>query len=133
MSGQTFCLYSIAIDWKHLFSHCSADKSCLTLYDSMDCSTSGSFVLHRLPEFAQTHVHRVGDAIQPSHPLSSLLLLPSIIPRIRVFSSESVLCIRWPNSWSFSFSINPSNEYSRLISFGTDWFDLLGISVSTIK
>ena len=55
-----------------------------------------------------------------------LLFLPSIFPRIRVFSSESVLCIKWPKYWSFSFSVSPSNEYSRLISFRTDWFDLLG-------
>ena len=69
------------------------------------------------PELAQTHVHWVSDAIQPSHPLSSPLLLPSIFPSISVFYSESVLCIRWPKYWSFSFSISPSNEYSGLISF----------------
>ena len=154
----------------------------------MDCSTPGFFVLHCLPEFAQTHVHWVGDAIQPSNPLSppsppalnlskyqyiqvqfssvvsnsatpwtaarqaslsitnsqsllrlmsielvmpcnhlilcqSLLLLPSIFPSIRVY--ESVLRIRWPKYWSFSFSISPSNEHSGLISFRIDWFDLL--------
>ena len=71
---------------------------------------------------------RVGDAIQPSHPLLSLLLLPSIFPTIRVFSSESVLRIRWPKCcWSFSFSINPSNEYSELTSFRINWFDLLAV------
>ena len=69
-------------------------------------------------ELAQTHVHWVSDAIQPSHPLPCpLLFLPSIFPSIRVFSSESVLPIRWPKYWSFSFSISPSNEYSELISF----------------
>ena len=83
----------------------------------MDCSTPGLPVHHQLPEFTQTHVHWVSDAIQPSHPLSSLLLPPSIFPSLRVFSSESTLCIRWPNYWSFSFSISPSNEYSGLISF----------------
>ena len=67
-------------------------------------------------EFAQTHVHRVGEAIQPSHPLSTLLHLPSIFPSIRVFSNESAFCIRWPNYWSFS--ISPSNEHSGLISLG---------------
>ena len=66
-----------------------------------------------------------GDAIQPSHPLFSLLLLPSVFPSIRVFSNESVLCIRSPKYWSFSFTISPSNEYSGLISFRIDWLDLL--------
>ena len=72
----------------------------------------------------QTHVYRVGDAIQPSHPL---LLPPSIFPSIRVFSNESVLHIRWPKYWSFSFSISPSNEYSGLTSFRIDWLDLLAV------
>ena len=83
-------------------------------------------VLHQLLEFTQTHVHRVSDAIQPSHPRSSPSPT-SIFPSIRVFSSESVLRIRWPQYWSFSFSISSSNEYSRLISFRMDWFDLLAV------
>ena len=95
-------------------------QSCLTLCDPVDCSTPGFPVHHQLPELAQTHVHRVGDAIQPSHLLLSLLLLPSIFPSIRVFSNESVLHIRWPKYWSFSFSVSPSNEYLGLISFGID-------------
>ena len=82
----------------------------------MDCSTPGLPVHHQLPEFAQTPVHRVGDAIQPSHPCRPLLLLPSIFASIRVFSIESALPIRWPKDWSFSFSIRPCNEYSGLIS-----------------
>ena len=89
-------------------------------------------VLHHLPEFAQTYVHRVGDAIQPFHPLSSLLLLLSIILSIRVFSNESVIHIRWPKYRSFNFSISPSNEYSGLISFRIDWFDLLAVQ-GTLK
>ena len=98
----------------------------------MDCSIPG-FPIHRqLLEFAQTHVHQVSDAIQPSHPLSSPLLLPSIFPSIRVFSSELVLHIRWPKYWSFSFNISPSNEYSVLISFRIDWFDLLTVQ-GTLK
>ena len=84
-------------------------------------------VHHQLPELTQTHAHRVGDAIQPSHPLSSLLLLPSIFPSFRVFSNESVLCIRWPKYWSFSFRISPSNEYSGLISFRVDWLDIISV------
>ena len=91
----------------------------------MDYSMLGYPVHHQLPEIAQTHVHWVGDGIQLSHTLPLLLLLPSIFPSIRVFSNESVLCIRWPKSWSFSFSISPSNEYSGLISFRIDWLDLL--------
>ena len=82
----------------------------------MDCSTLGLPVHHHLPEFAQTHVHHVGGAIQSSHPLSSPLLPLSIFLSIRVFSNESVLRIRWPKYWNFSFNISPSNEYSRLIS-----------------
>ena len=84
----------------------------------MDCSLPGFPVHHQLLEFAQTHVHLVWNAIQPSH----CLLSPS--PSIRGFSNESVLCVRWPKYWSFSFSISPSNEYSALISFRMDWFDL---------
>ena len=71
-----------------------------------------------LLEFAQTHIHWVSDAIQPSHPLYPLLLLPSIFPSIRIFSNESALPIKWPKYWSFSFSISPSNEYSGLMSLG---------------
>ena len=91
----------------------------------MDCSMPGLPVHHQLPEFTQTHVHWVGDAIQPSHPLLPLLLLSSIFPSIRIFSNEMALPIRWPKYWSLSFSISPSNEYSGLISFRIDWFDLL--------
>ena len=102
-------------------------QSCLTLCDPMDCSTPGLPIHCQFPEFTQTHVHWVSGAIQPSHPLSlcrPLLLLPSIFSSIRVFSNESVLCIRWPKHWSFSFNISPSSEYSGLISFRMDWLDL---------
>ena len=91
----------------------------------MDCSTPGFPVLQHLPELAQTHVHRAGDALQPSCPLSSPSLLPSIFSSIREFSNESALHIRWPKYWSF-------NEYSGLISFGIDWFDLLAVQ-GTLK
>ena len=99
--------------------------SCVQLCDPMNRSTPGLPVHHQLPEFTQTHVHRLGDAVQPSHPLSSLLFLPPIPPSIRVFSKESTLCMRWPKYGSFSFSISPSNEHPGLISFRMDWFDLL--------
>ena len=91
-------------------------------------------VLHCLPELTQTHVHRVSDAIQPCHPLSSPSppLPPSIFPSIRIFSNESVLHIRWPKYCTFSFSISPSSEYSGLISFKMDWLDLLTVQ-GTLK
>ena len=85
-----------------------------------------------LLELAQTHVHWVGDAIQPSHPLFSPSLPTFNFPSIRVFSNESVFCIRWPKYWSFGFNISPSNEYSGLISFRIDWFDLLAVQ-GTLK
>ena len=96
----------------------------------MDYSMSGFPVHHQLLKLAQTHVHRVGDAMQPSH--YSLLLPPSVFASIRVFSNESVLHIRWPKYWSFSFSISPSNEYSGLISFRIDWFGLPAVQ-GTLK
>ena len=105
----------------------SVAQSCSTLCDPMDCSTPSFPVHHQLLELAQTHVHWVGDAIQHLILCRPLLLLPSIFPSIGIFSNESVLHIRWPKYWSFSFSISPSNEYSALISFMMDWFDLLEI------
>ena len=113
----------------HLFQSSSVAQSCLTLCDPMGCSMPGFPVHHKHLELTQTHVHQVSDAIQPSHPL---LLLPSIIPSIRVFSNKSVLGIRWPKYWSFSFNISPSNEYSGLISFRMDWLDLLAVQ-GTLK
>ena len=107
----------------------SVTQSCLTLCNPMDCRTPGFPVHHQLQELAQTHVHRVRDAIQSSHPL---LLLPSIFRSITVFSNESALRIRWPRYWSFSFSISPSNEHSGLISFRMDRLDLLAVQ-GTLK
>ena len=97
----------------------------------MNCSTPGLPVHHQVPEFTQTHVHRVGDAshLILCHPL---LLLPPILPSIRVFSNESTHRIRWPKYWSFSFSIIPSKEHPGLISFRMDWLDLLAVQ-ETLK
>ena len=106
----------------------SITQSCLALCDPMNCSTPGLSVNHHLAEFTQTHVHWVGDAIQPSHPLSS----PSppafnLSQHFRVFSNESALRIRWPKYWRFSFNISPSNEHPGLISFRVDWLDLFAV------
>jgi len=104
----------------------SVPQSCLTLCDPIDCSTPGLPVHHQLPEFTQTPVHWVSDAIQPSHPLSSPAPALNLSQHQGLFS-ESALCIRWPRYWSFSFNISPSNEYSGLISFRMDWLDLLAV------
>ena len=109
----------------------SVAKACPTLCDCTDCSTPGLPVHHQLPERTQTHVHWVSDAIQPSHPLLSPS--PSIFPSIRVFSNKSVLHIRWPKYWSFSFNISPSNEYSGLIPLGwTGWISLQSKGLSRV-
>ena len=109
----------------------SVAQSYPTLCDPIDCSTPGFPVHHQPSEFTQTHVHQLGDAIQPSHPLLSLLLR-SVFPSIGAFSSESVLRIRWPKYWSLGFSISPSNEHPGLISFRKDWLDLLAVQ-GTLK
>ena len=114
-------------DFWEVICCCLVTKLCLTLCDPMDCSMPGFPVHHQLPELAQTHVHRVGDAIHHLVLCRPLLLLPSIFSSIRVFSNESVLRIRWLKYWSFSSSFSLSKEYSRLISFGMDWLDLLAV------
>ena len=99
----------------------------------MNRRTPGLPVHHQLPEFTQTHVHQVGDAIQPSHPLSSPSApAPNPSQHIRVFSNKSTLHMRWPKYWSFSFSINTSNEHSGLMFFRMDWLDLLEVQ-GTLK
>ena len=116
----------------------SVAQSCPTVCDPMDCSMPGLPVHHQLPEFIQTHFHWVGDAIQPSHPLSSpsppsIFPLPSIFPSIRVFSNESVLHIRWPKYWGFSFSISPSNEHPDWSPLGwTGWISLQSKGLSRV-
>ena len=103
---------------------CLVAQSCLTLCDPMDCSTPDFPVLYHLLEFAQTHVHWVGDAIQPFCPPCPLLWL-SIFPSIRVFSNESTRHVRWPKYWCFG--ISPSDESSELISFRINWCGLLAV------
>ena len=109
------------------YEGCSVAQLCPTLCDPMDCSTPGFPVHHQLPKLAQTHVYRLGDAIQPSHPLSFPSPVTFNLSSIKVFSNELVLHIRWPKYWNFSFSINPSDEYAGLISFWMNWFDLLAV------
>ena len=110
----------------------SVAQSCLTLCDPLDCSTPGFPVLHCLPELLKLMSI---ESMMPSNHLilcHPFLFLPSIFPSIRVFCNESTLCIKWPKYWSFSFSISPSNEYSGLIFFRMDWFDLLAVQ-GTLK
>ena len=112
---------------RHSVQFSSVTQLCLTLCDSMDCSMPGFPVHHQLLELTQAHVT---ESVMPSNHLilsRPFLLLPSIFPSIRVFSNKSVLHIRWPKYWSFSFSISPSNEYSGLISSRMVWFDFLAI------
>ena len=112
--------------WRWWFS--SVTQLCLTLCNRMNHSMPGLPVHPQLPESTQTYVYWDDDAIQPSQPLSSLLLLPSIFPSIRVFSNESALRIRWPKHWSFSLNISPSNEHPGLISLRMTSFQSKGLS-----
>ena len=108
----------------------SVAQSCPTLWDPMNHSTPGLPVHYQLLEFTQTHVI---ESVMPSIHLilcRPLLLLPPILPSIRVFSNESTLRMRWPKHWSFSLSISPSNEHPGLISFRMDWLDLLAVQLS---
>ena len=114
-----------------LFS--SVTQLCSTLCDPTDCSTPGLPVHHQLPEFTQTLMSI--ELVMPSNHLilcCPFILLPPILPSIRISSNESAFRIRWPKYWSFNLSISPSNEYSGLISFRIDWFDFLAVQ-GTLK
>ena len=131
-SHYILCIYSkfLLCDCSEIYisvQFSSVAQSCPTLCHPVNCSTPGLPVHHQLLEFTQTHVHWVGNAIQPSHPLSSLSPPAPIPPSIRVFSNESTLCMRWPKCWSFNFSSIPSKEHPGLISFRMDWLDLLAV------
>ena len=109
------------------FQFSSVAQSCPTLCDPMNLSMPGLPVHHQLPEFTQTNVHWVSDAIQLSHPLSFPSPPAHNPSSIRVFSNESTLRMRWPKYWSFSFSLIPSKNIPGLISFRMDWLDLLAV------
>ena len=111
------------IFWSNSVQFSSVTQSFLTLCNPMNCSMPGLPVHHQLPEFIQTHVHRVSDAISHLILCCPFSLLPSIFPSIRVFCNELASCIRWPKRWSFSFSISPSNEYY----YKAAHFQVLGI------
>ena len=133
-SEKYYCIWR-TMKWMTLWyisQFSSVTHSCPSLCDPMDCSMPGLPVLHQLSELAQTHVHRVSDTIQPSHPLSS----PSP-PTFNLSQHQGLFqwissSIRWPKYWSFSFSISPSNEYSGLISFRIYWLDFLSVQ-GTLK
>ena len=111
----------------HSVQFSSVAQLCLTLCDSMDCSMPGLPVHRQILDFTQTHVHRVGDANQPSHPLLPLSPPVFTLSQHQGLFNESDLCIMWPKFWSFSISLSPFNEHSGQISFRMDWFDLLAI------
>ena len=129
---STYLRVELMVIWFSSVQFSSVTQSCLTLCDPMDCRTPGLLVHHQLSELIQTHVHWVGDIIQPSHPLLS----PSP-PAFNISQHQGLF--QWVNSshqvakeWSFSFSISPSNKHSGLISFRMDWLDLLAVQ-GTLK
>ena len=133
--GQHLRISNPVRDWYLYLNICqfsSVAQSCPTLCNPMNRSTPGLPVHHQLPEFTQTHVHRISDAISHLILCPPLLLLPPIPPSIKVFSNESTLHMRWPKYWSFSFSIIPSKEIPGLISLRMDWLDLLVVQ-GTLK
>ena len=127
----SFQSFKVLVVWIREIST-SVQFSCSVVPDSLWAHGPGFFVHCQLLELAQTHVHRVDGAIQPSHPLSSLFLPSSIFPSIRAFSHELVLRIRCLKYWSFGFSISTSSEYSGLISFRTSWISLQSKEFSSL-
>ena len=125
--GERFSFFNYKYRLKSIEDISSVTQSCPTHWDPMDCSTPGLPVHHQLLEFTQTHVHWIGDAIQPPHPVLSPSPPAFNLSQHQGLSNESLLCIRWPKYWSFSFNISPSNEYSGLISFRMDWLNLLEV------
>ena len=128
MNGRSiFNLFTALCIPNNFYYCCSVAQSCPTLWNPMDCCMPVFPVLHHLPELAQTHVHWVSDAIQLSHPLSSLSPPAFNLSQHQGLFKWVSFCIKWPKYWCFSFSISPSNEHSGLISFRMDWLDLLAV------
>ena len=123
--GKPTHIISVRNNWSSSVQFSSVAQSCSTLCDPMNHSTPGLPAHHHLPEFPQTHAHQVSDAIQPPHPLPSPSPPAPNPSQHQGLFQELALCIRWPKYWSFSFSISPPKEYSVLISFRIDWFNLL--------
>ena len=134
--AHSYCHWFISSKWcfsiRGSVQFSSVTQSCLTLCDPMNCSTPGLPVHHQLQEFTQTHVHRVGDAIQPSHPLSSPSPPALNLSQHQGLSNESALHMRWPKYWSFSFNISPSSEHPGLISFRTGLISLQSKGLSRV-
>ena len=128
---EIFCNYN-TITLAHRYNSQELTSVQLLSLRPHDCSTPGFPVHHQLPELAQTHIHRVGDTIQPSHPLSSPPFPTFNLSQYQDLFQWVSSSVRWPRYWSFSFSISPSNEYSGLISFRMDWLDLLAVQ-GTLK
>ena len=126
------CFYSPLVVSMKIISCCSVAQLCPTLCSTMDC-THQAFLSFTVSQ-SLLKLMSIESVMTSNHLILCclLLLLSSVFPSTRVFSSELALCIRWPKYWSFSFSISPSNEYSELISFRMDWFDLLAVQ-GTLK
>ena len=125
-------IFKVILYFHQVLQFSSAAQSCPTICDPMNCSIPDLPVHHQLSEFTQTHVHRVSDAIQPSHPLSSPSLPAPNPSKYQGLSKESTLCMKWPKYWSFSLSINPSNEHPGLVSFRMEWLDVHAVQ-GTLK
>ena len=115
-------------EFQYLICCCLVIPLCLALCDAMDCSMKVFPALHYLPEFAQTYVHWIGYAIQPSHPLSPPSPAALNVPHHQSLFQWVSSSHRWPKFWSFSFSNSSPNEYSGLIFFKVDWFEFKGLS-----
>ena len=121
------------IQWNYSVQFSSVAQSCPTLCDAMIAARQASLSI--INSGSSLRLASIESVMLSSHLIlcHPLLLLPSVFPNIRVFSNKSVFPIRWPNYWSFSFSISPFNEYLRLISFRIDWFKLLAVQFSSVQ
>ena len=131
--SELILLFALCITKDRIMQFSSVAQSCPTLCDPMNCSTPGLPVHHQLPDFTQTYVHWVCDAIQPSHPLLSPSPLALNLSQHQGLFQRVILHMRWPKYWSLSLSISPSNEHPGLISSTMDWLDLLAVVKASCK